>query len=52
MKITLEYSLKLNPGLNPDPKIEVSYENNTSEVYYHLKVWKRFEEFLRGNGIC
>jgi len=38
--------------LNEDPKIEVSYDNNTSEVYCHPKVWKKFEEFLRGNGIC
>ena len=38
--------------LNEDPKIEVSYDNNTSEVYCHHKVWKKFEEFLRGNGIC
>jgi uncharacterized integral membrane protein (TIGR00697 family) len=36
--------------LNEDPKIEVSYDNNTSEVYCHPKVWKKFEEFLRGNG--
>ena len=38
--------------LNEDPRIEVSYDNNTSEVYCHSKVWKEFEEFLRGNGIC
>jgi len=38
--------------LNEDPKIEVSYNNNTSEVYCYPKVWKKFEEFLRGNGIC
>ena len=38
--------------LNEDPKIEVSYDNNTSEVYCHPKVWKKFEEFLKGNGIC
>jgi predicted RNA-binding protein len=38
--------------LNEDPKIEVSYDNNTSDIYCHPKVWKKFEEFLRGNGIC
>jgi predicted RNA-binding protein len=38
--------------LNEDPKIEVSYDNNTSEVYCHPKVWKKFEDFLKGNGIC
>ena len=38
--------------LNEEPEIEVSYDNNTSEVYCHPKVWKKFEEFLRGNGIC
>jgi predicted RNA-binding protein len=38
--------------LSEDPKIEVSYDNNTSEVYCHPKVWRKFEEFLRGNGVC
>jgi predicted RNA-binding protein len=38
--------------LNEDPKIEVSYDNNTSDVYCHPKVWKKFEDFLKGNGIC
>jgi len=38
--------------LNEDPKIEVSYDNNTSDVYCHPKVWKKFEEFLKGNEIC
>lgn len=38
--------------LDKDPEIEVSYDNNTSEIYCHPEVWQKFEEFLRGNGIC
>ncbi|MEM2294404.1 MAG: DUF5591 domain-containing protein [Nitrososphaerota archaeon] len=38
--------------LDKDPEIEVTYDNNTSEIYCHPEVWQKFEEFLRGNGIC
>ena len=35
-----------------DPEVEVSYDNNTSETYCHSEVWKKFDNFLRKNGIC
>lgn len=38
--------------LKEDPGIDVSYDNNTSEIYCHPKVWPKFEDFLRCNGIC
>lgn len=38
--------------LDKDPEIEVTYDNNTSEIYCYPEVWQKFEEFLRGNGIC
>jgi len=38
--------------LDEEPKIEVSYDNNASEIYCHPKIWRKFEEFLRVNGIC
>jgi len=38
--------------LDRDINIEVSYDNNTSEIYCHPKIWRKFEDFLRGNGIC
>jgi len=31
--------------------IELSYDNNTSEIYCHPEVWKQFEDFLKGNGM-
>jgi len=31
--------------------VEISYDNNTSEVYCHPRVWSEFETFLRNNGI-
>ena len=37
--------------LNEDPKIEVSYDNNTSDIYCHPKVWKKFEKFLKEKGV-
>jgi len=36
---------------NQDPNIEVSYDNNTSEIYCHPKIWQKFESFLMDNGI-
>ena len=33
-------------------EVDVSYDNNTSEIYCHPKIWRRFEEFIRLHGIC
>lgn len=38
--------------LKEDPDIDVSYDNNTSEIYCYPKVWWEFEDFLRCGGIC
>jgi len=38
--------------LNEDPNIDVSYDNNTSEIYCNTKFWSSFERVLRGCGIC
>lgn len=37
--------------LEDDPPVEVSYDNNTSEIYCHPKVWEKFQNFLISNGI-
>jgi hypothetical protein len=37
--------------LEDDPSVEVSYDNNTSEIYCHSKVWEKFQKFLISNGI-
>lgn len=37
--------------LNEEPNIEVSYDNNTSEVYCHPSIWKTFEKFLNDHMI-
>lgn len=37
--------------LDNGPHIEVSYDNNTSEIYCHPDVWKKFEKFLKDRGI-
>jgi len=33
--------------LKEEPRVEVSYDNNTSEIYCHPDVWNRFESFLK-----
>jgi len=37
--------------LKQEPKVEVSYDNNTFEVYCYPKVWNEFQTFLWSNGI-
>jgi len=37
--------------LDEDPHIQVSYDNNTSEIYCHPKVWRKFEDFLKNKGM-
>jgi len=37
--------------LSKEPNVEVSYDNNTSEVYCHPRVWKEFEDFLKSRGM-
>jgi predicted RNA-binding protein len=37
--------------LNDDSDIEVSYDNNTSEVYCRPEIWRVFEVFLKYRGI-
>lgn len=38
--------------LDSEPEIEVSYDNNTSEIYCHPKIWRKIEDFLRSNNLC
>jgi len=38
--------------LDQNPEIEVSYDNNTSEIYCRPEIWQKFEDFLKGMGIC
>ena len=37
--------------LDEEPQVEVSYDNNTSEVYCHPNVWKKFEDLLKFEGL-
>jgi len=37
--------------LKETPKVSVSYDNNTSEVYCHPSVWNEFEGFMKSRGV-
>ncbi len=46
-KHVTDFVLSEEPNLN----VEVSYDNNTSEIYCHPKVWRKFMDFLKRSGI-
>jgi len=50
LKLVADYVTDFVPC--EEPSIEVSYDNNTSEIYCDPKNWQKFKEFLEGCGIC
>lgn len=49
LRLVEEYADLIVP--EEEHTVEISYDNNTSEVYCHPRVWSEFETFLRNNGI-